>query len=228
MGDAFLHGHAQPANANMTRDARQRLLRGVYAITDATLTPPDRLRERVERALLGGVRIVQYRDKSDDHALRRVQATELVALCREHAALLIVNDDIELAKASAADGVHVGKDDDDLAHARSVLGHGAVVGVSCYDSLQRAQSAVSGGADYIAFGSFFPSAIKPGAVRAPQSLLTQAKQRWTIPVCAIGGIDTHNAAQLIAEGADMLAVISTLFAAPDPHTPARALSALFP
>ena len=211
----------------MTYDDR-RNLRGVYAITDASLTPPDRLRERVERALSGGVRIVQYRDKSDDAALRLAQATELVALCHAHSALLIVNDDVALAKACSADGVHVGRDDEDLEQARAVLGAGPVIGVSCYDSLQRAQRAVAGGADYVAFGSFFPSAIKPHAVRAPLSLLAEAKRRWTTPVCAIGGIDARNAPELVAHGADMLAVISALFAAPDPRAPAQTLSALFP
>jgi thiamine-phosphate pyrophosphorylase len=166
-------------------------LRGVYAITDATLTPAQRLRDEVERALLGGVHMVQYRDKSQDAVLRLAQATELVQLCHAHSALLIVNDD-------------------------------------CYDSLQRAETAVSDGADYIAFGSFFASSIKPHAVRAPLSLLTEAKQRWQVPVCAIGGIDARNAPELIANGADMLAVISALFTAPDPQASALALSALFP
>jgi len=203
-------------------------LRGVYAITDAALTPPRRLREDVERALLGGVRIVQYRDKSDDAALRLAQASELVAMCHARSALLIVNDDVDLAKACMADGVHLGKDDEGIDRARAVLGAQCIIGVSCYDSLQRAQSAVADGADYIAFGSFFPSAIKPHAVRAPLSVLVEAKQRWRIPVCAIGGIDAHNAPELIAHGADMLAVISAVFSAPDPRTPAQTLSALFP
>jgi thiamine-phosphate pyrophosphorylase len=203
-------------------------LHGIYAITDATLTPAQRLRDEVDRALLGGVRMVQYRDKSRDAALRLAQATELVQLCHAHSALLIVNDDVDLARACSADGVHLGKDDQAIHHARATLGRQSVIGVSCYDSLQRAETAVADGADYIAFGSFFASSIKPHAVRAPLSLLTEAKQRWQIPVCAIGGIDARNAPELIANGADMLAVISALFAAPDPRASAQALSALFP
>jgi thiamine-phosphate pyrophosphorylase len=203
-------------------------LRGIYAITDATLTPAQRLRDEIERVLLGGVRMVQYRDKSRDAALRLAQATELVQLCHAHSALLIVNDDVDLAAACAADGVHLGKEDRAVHEARATLGSQRVIGVSCYDSLQRAETAVSDGADYIAFGSFFASSIKPHAVRAPLSLLAEAKQRWRMPVCAIGGIDARNAPELIANGADMLAVISALFAAPDPRASALALSALFP
>lgn len=203
-------------------------LRGVYAITDATLTPHDRLLADVEQVLLGGARIVQYRDKSRDAALRLSQAEALARLCRAHAALLIINDDVGLAQASGAHGVHLGKDDDALPDARAALGPARVVGVSCYDSLARAEQAVAGGADYIAFGSFFSSSIKPQAVRAPLALLGEAKQRWRIPVCAIGGIDASNAAALIENGADMLAVISALFSSPDPRAAARGLNALFP
>ncbi|MDH3713048.1 MAG: thiamine phosphate synthase [Gammaproteobacteria bacterium] len=203
-------------------------LRGVYAITDAALTPAQRLRDEVERVLQGGVRMVQYRDKSQDPALRLAQATELVRLCHAHSALLIVNDDVDLAKACAADGVHLGKDDETVQRARATLGTQRLIGVSCYDSLHRAATAVTEGADYIAFGSFFASSVKPHAVRAPLSLLAEAKQRWRVPVCAIGGIDARNAPELIANGADMLAVISALFAASDPRASALALSALFP
>lgn len=206
----------------------QEKLRGVYAITDAALTPPQQLSQKVECALQGGVRIVQYRDKSEDVTLRLEQATELVRLCHAHSALLIVNDDVSLAKACAADGVHLGKDDEAAPEARAVLGRRKIIGVSCYDSLQRAHTAVTKGADYIAFGSFFSSAIKPHAVRAPLSLLAEAKRRWQLPVCAIGGIDADNAPELIANGADMLAVISALFSPPDPRAAARTMCDLFP
>ncbi len=202
-------------------------LSGVYAITDAALTPPAQLLDKVEQALQGGTRIVQYRDKSEDTELRLKQACALVELCRAYAALLVVNDDIELAKASRADGVHIGRDDAPLAAARQRLGTGCIVGVSCYDSLARAERAVADGADYIAFGSFFSSAVKPRAVRPPISLLAEAKRRWHTPVCAIGGINADNAPELIAGGADMIAVISALFAVADTLAAARALRSLF-
>ncbi len=211
----------------MTTQRRQKLS-GVYAITDAALTPAQSMRGQVEQALLGGVRIVQYRDKSADSKRRLEQARELVSLCRAYEALLIVNDDVELVEAIDADGVHVGREDAALREARARLGNERIIGVSCYDSLERAERAVAGRADYVAFGSFFASSIKPHAVRPPVSLLAEASQRWSIPVCAIGGINAGNAAALIAGGADMLAVISALFGGADPRAAARELCDLFP
>lgn len=159
--------------------------------------------------------MVQYRSKLGAQALRREQAARLRALCAERAVTFIVNDDVELACSVAADGVHLGATDAALSVARARLGPGAIIGASCYDSLDRARQAVAAGADYIAFGSFFASRVKPQAVSAHPPLLTAAKARWPLPVVAIGGITAANAPALIAAGADALAVITALFDAGD-------------
>ncbi len=202
-------------------------LRGLYAITDAALQEPEQLPERVARAIDGGARLVQYRDKSGDRAARLQQARVLAELCRARGALLIINDDAQLAADSGADGVHLGRDDGDPGAARRRLGTGAIIGVSCYDQWPRALQAVEQGADYIAFGRFFPSRTKPQAVQASLDLIRRAKQQLALPVAAIGGITAQNGAQLIAAGADMLAVVQGVFAAADIRQAASAYAALF-
>jgi thiamine-phosphate pyrophosphorylase len=202
-------------------------LSGLYAITDAALQEPEQLPERVARAIDGGARLVQYRDKSGDRAARLHQARVLAELCRARGALLIINDDAELAADSGADGVHLGRDDGDPAAARRRLGAGAIIGVSCYDQWPRAVQAVEQGADYIAFGRFFPSRTKPQAVQASLDLIRRAKQQLALPVAAIGGITPRNGAQLVAAGADMLAVVQGVFAAADIRQAASAYAALF-
>lgn len=188
-------------------------LRGLYAVTDGVLG--ERLIAAAAEALDAGVRILQYRDKGDNGPRREMEAIVLRALTHRHDALLIVNDDPELAAAVVADGVHLGLDDPDIASARQLLGADAVIGVSCYDSIELARQAVKAGADYVAFGSVYPSSTKPGALHAPLELLTSARQELGVPVCAIGGITPDNAAPVLAAGADMLAVISAIFSAPD-------------
>jgi thiamine-phosphate pyrophosphorylase len=149
-------------------------------------------------------------------------------LCKARGAIFIVNDDVELALAVDADGVHLGRDDATVEAARARLGPDAIVGVSCYDAIGRAQAAISAGGDYIAFGSFYPSRVKPNAARAPLSLIGEAKGRWPgISVVAIGGITGANAAPLVAAGADAVAVISALYDAPDVGLAARELVACF-
>ncbi len=195
---------------------------GLYALTPE-LADTDLLVARVAAAIAGGAAVVQYRHKLGNATLRRAQARSLRALCAARGATFIVNDDVELARDVAADGVHLGRSDAAVAAARRRLGDGAIVGASCYDSLERAQAALAGGADYVAFGSFFPSPVKPDAVRAHPSLLTTAKSRWGVPVVAIGGITAANAPALVAAGADALAVITALFDAPDIAAAATAL-----
>ena len=187
------------------------MLKGLYVITDGSVG--ELLLRKVEQALQGGAAIVQYRDKTTDSARRLQEATALRALCRQHQALFIVNDDVELAHTVQADGVHIGKDDAAFTTARAVLGEGAIIGVSCYNRLELALDAVQNGADYIAFGSFFPSPTKPNAPRAHLELLQQARQMLPhTPICAIGGITLGNAPCLLQQGAAMLAVISDVFA----------------
>lgn len=202
-------------------------LRGLYAITHSEHAGSKHVVESVGRALAGGASLVQYRDKGSDHGRRLRLARALVALCRERNVPLIVNDDVELARQSGADGVHLGRDDAAPARARAALGAGALIGISCYDSLERALQAEAQGADYVAFGSFFASPIKPAAVRADAVLLGQARRRLAIPIAAIGGITPDNGAGLVAAGADMLAVITGVFGQPDIAGAARRYARLF-
>ncbi|HEV7164618.1 MAG TPA: thiamine phosphate synthase [Gammaproteobacteria bacterium] len=202
-------------------------LQGLYAITDGSLTPGTGLATAVEAAIRGGARLVQYRDKSTDASRRSREARALADLCRDHGASFIVNDDVELALETGADGVHLGHDDTDITAARVRLGPRALIGVSCYDSLERAVAAAHAGADYVAFGSFYASDSKPGAVRAPLALLTEARRHLSIPLCAIGGITPENGAALVAAGADMLAVIRGVFAAEDVTATAQSYARLF-
>lgn len=188
--------------------------RGLYAVTPDIADTAD-LVARVDAALGGGVRWVQYRNKNASPALRRVQAEALAKTCHRQGALLIVNDDVVLAAEIGADGVHLGADDGDLDRARAVIGRDRILGVSCYASFERAERARAIGADYLAFGAIFASPTKPAAVRAPLDLLTQARDRWGLPVAAIGGITLESAGAVIAAGADLLAVISDLFEAPE-------------
>lgn len=199
---------------------------GLYVLTPE-IADTEMLTRDVDAALRGGARIVQYRNKIAAAALRLEQASALRELCSAARALFIINDDVELAATVRADGVHLGREDGSIAAARSKLGVDAVVGASCYDSLERAGSAVAAGASYVAFGSFFASRIKPSAVRADVSLITAAKARWDLPVVAIGGITVGNARPLIAAGVDALAVVSAVFDAPDICASARAFDDLF-
>ena len=196
-------------------------LRGLYAITPEADGGALLLR-KVERAIEGGIAMLQYRRKARGSL---DEARALAALCREAAVTFIVNDDVELALASGADGAHLGRDDGAFAAARSRLG-GRVLGVSCYDSLPAARAAVAAGADYVAFGSVFASSTKPGAVRAPLTLFGEARSLG-VPLVAIGGITLENAPQLVRAGADALAVISDLFDAANIAARARAYGMLF-
>ena len=202
-------------------------LRGLYVITDPNLIAPGALTEQVGAALRGGARIVQYRDKGTDPARRQREAADLVALCREHGALLILNDDVELARTVGADGVHLGREDLSLEQARARLGPGRIIGVSCYDEPERAERAAAASADYVAFGRFFPSRTKPQAVQASPELLIRARAALDVPVAAIGGITPENGKALIDAGADMLAVIHGVFGQEAVEQAARRFADLF-
>ncbi len=204
-------------------------LRGLYAITDSQLLAGGKLLPYVEAALKGGARLLQYRDKSEDGARRLREAEALAELCARYGADLIINDDAELA-ARLGVGLHLGQGDGSLAAARALLGRKAVIGGTCHASLELAAQALSEGASYIAFGRFFNSQTKPGAPAATPELLAEARSRFNAPIVAIGGITLDNGAELIARGADLLAVIHTLFSAPSPaevEARARAFAALF-
>lgn len=192
-------------------------LRGLYAITPEA----SDLNRKVRLALEGGIALLQYRSKARD----RAQASAIVRMARDYGVPVIINDDVELALELDAAGAHLGREDGDLREARRRLGD-RVLGASCYDQLARAHTAVQAGANYVAFGSVFASATKPEAVRAPLSLFREARALG-VPLAAIGGITLDNAPPLIAAGADLLAVITDLFDAPDIRARARAYGKLF-
>lgn len=198
--------------------------RGLYAITQTDgKTPADVLAE-VEAALKGGAAVVQYRDKKPADALSLARG--LVRLCHRYEVPLLINDDVELAAQSGADGVHLGQDDGHVREARARLGERAIIGISCYDSLDRALEAQAHGATYVAFGRFYPSNSKPLAKPAHLDTLRQAKHMLSIPIVAIGGILPDNGGALLDAGADLLAVIGGLFDR-EPEASAKRYLALF-
>jgi thiamine-phosphate pyrophosphorylase len=206
---------------HVVRGAR---LSGLYAVTP-DLADTARLAALVEAAIAGGAGAIQYRNKSATPALRKQQAARLARVCAGRGALLIVNDDVTLARAVDAHGVHLGEDDGDVAAARALIGEKMLIGASCYNDLARARRLVAEGADYVAFGSFFPSQVKPDARRAEMSILAKARTLG-VPVVAIGGITADNARDVIASGADAVAVISAVFGHDDPADVTRAATAI--
>ncbi|GAB3350170.1 thiamine phosphate synthase [Lysobacter tyrosinilyticus] len=199
--------------------------RGLYAITP---DDPDtgRLLARVETVLGAGAAWLQYRNKIASEDLRAEQALALHPLCQAHDVPLIINDDWALAAAIGAAGAHLGEDDGELALARHELGGDCLLGASCYDDLRLARQAVAAGANYVAFGAFFPSPTKPNARRASLELLRDSAALG-VPRVAIGGITPDNARPLVAAGADLLAVISGVFDATDPAAAVRAYLSCF-
>ncbi|MGH8728771.1 MAG: thiamine phosphate synthase [Burkholderiales bacterium] len=202
------------------------MLKGLYAVTPE-LADSELLIAKVELALRGGASIVQYRNKSAPPGQRREQARMLSGLCRQFSAPLIVNDDVELAKETGAEGVHLGTSDAKIRDARNFLGANRMIGASCYNRLDLAGQACREGADYVAFGSVFETKNKVNAAAAPLSLLAQAKEKVSVPVVAIGGINLDNAKEVILAGADAVAVISALFDAADISAAARCFCRLF-
>jgi thiamine-phosphate pyrophosphorylase len=196
---------------------------GLYAITDSSRWPGSSLVTAVARAIEGGARAIQYREKQHRPDVALVK--QLRDLCRAHQLPFIINDDLELASLIAADGVHLGRRDASLAEARRQIGHRAIVGISCYDSLETAAEAEKQGADYVAFGCFFHSRTKPMARPAPIEILRQTTVK--IPVVAIGGITSENGRALIEAGAGLLAVISGIFGEADPKKAAIQYAELF-
>ncbi len=201
-------------------------LQGVYAITD-TNQFKNKLLQQVEAALIGGAKILQYRDKSDHKSQRISEATALLQLCQQYKVPLIINDDVELAATVGADGVHLGRDDTAIQNARAKLGSEAIIGISCYNDISAALAAESAGADYVAFGRFFSSSTKPDAAPANIEILRQASAQISLPLVAIGGITPENGGQLIEAGADMLAVVQGIFGQPDIRSATQQFQRLF-
>ncbi|MEC5399570.1 thiamine phosphate synthase [Uliginosibacterium sp. H1] len=202
------------------------LRRGLYLVT------PDwddtaRLLDVSRAAIEGGATCLQYRHKHAEPAQRLEQAAALAALCKATGTCFIVNDDLDLALTVDADGVHIGRDDGDLAAIRARAGAGFIVGVSCYNEMERARAAAAGGAAYVAFGAMYPSSTKPHAVAASRALIGRARDELGLPVVCIGGITADNAPPLVAAGADLLAVITDIYNAADPRAQAARFAALF-
>jgi thiamine-phosphate pyrophosphorylase len=201
-------------------------IKGLYVVTP-DIVDQALLCQKVELALDGGARLVQYRNKLADANVLLEQASALLALCQNYHVPLIINDHIELCVTIGADGVHLGASDGDIVAARALLGADKILGVSCYNKFDLALDAQDAGATYVAFGACFTSSTKPNAVHAPLSLITQAKQVLSLPVVGIGGITLENAPLLIEAGADAIAVISDVFSAPDIAATSHAYSQLF-
>ena len=201
--------------------------RGLYAITDSALHTGAALEQAVTRAIAGGAKVIQYRDKSDDAQRRQAEAAMLVRLCRRHGVPMIVNDDVDLALACDADGVHIGRNDTPLAATRSRLGKDFIIGVSCYNSLELATAAQGNGADYVAFGSMYCSPTKPDATRCELATLESARACIHVPLVAIGGITPDNGGALLDAGIDLLAVVRGVFGHGDPGASAQRYTQLF-
>lgn len=198
------------------------MINTLYAITDSQLLAGDKLFSAVKAALNGGCKLVQYRDKSNNHERRLVEAKTLLSLCNQHNAKLLINDDVSLAQEIGAHGVHLGQGDTNPVAARIILGSSAIIGITCHNSLTLAQQALKDSANYIAFGRFFPSSTKPDAHPAPLGLISEARTQFgNTPIVAIGGITLANGKQLLNAGADMLAVCHSLFSAEDITAQAR-------
>lgn len=187
-------------------------LRGLYVITDEKLTPYDKILKMVEEALKGGAKFVQLRDKTNSDDFLFSYGVLLKELCEKYNSYFIVNDRVDLAKKLDAHGVHIGKEDADIVHAKEKLKN-KIIGVSCYGDIERARVMENSGASYVAFGSFYPSPTKPDSNVIDKSIIQEAKKILSIPVCVIGGLNVERASKLISLGADMVAVISDIWTA---------------
>ncbi len=186
------------------------LLKGLYAITDEILTPKKRILERVEEALDAGIGILQFRDKTSTDEEIETLTLHLLHLCRLHNVPFVIDDRPHLAQKIGADGLHIGKDDMPLSNARAIFTKG-FIGVSCYGSIRKALEAQAEGADYVAFGSFFPSPTKPRSGIVSMSVMDKAKEALSIPICAIGGINVTNIHEVNAHRPNMISVVSAVW-----------------
>jgi thiamine-phosphate pyrophosphorylase len=196
-------------------------MRGLYLVTP-DWDDTERLLDATRQALEAGAALVQYRHKTAPDALRLEQAAALLALCRRHGRPLVINDHLDLCLQLDADGVHVGGTDAKVGEVRALLGPDKIVGASCYGQFERAIAAQEAGASYVAFGGFYPSKVKVYEVSTPLHIVAQAKAQLQVPVVVIGGMTAANARPLVGLGADMVAAISSVYGAPDPHAAARA------
>lgn len=210
-----------------------RFPRGLYGVSPEW-DDTDRLLAALEAAAAGGMTAFQLRRKIATPDAVLEQARKVVRRCRELSVVSIINDDWRLAALVDADGVHLGRDDGSLTDARIALGPDRIIGCSCYDNPALAERAILADVDYVAFGAMYPSKVKPEAVHAGPEILRQARRvvdglaEGPLPaVVAIGGITPENAPDVVAAGADCIAVISGVFMAPDIEAAARRCADLF-
>ena len=199
-------------------------LQGLYAITDEVLTPKSSILSQVEKALKAGVKVVQFRDKSSSDEELKELTKNLQILCDEHEATFFLNDRIQLAKEIDADGVHVGFTDLSVKETRAEVGKDMLIGVSCYGDIERARQAVEDGADYVAFGAFFPSKTKPKADVVDKEVISRAKAEFKVPVCVIGGISHKNIHEIVDFQPDLYALVSDIFESEDIEQKVTALN----
>lgn len=211
----------------MTGKLRLARSKGLYVITDCDKLDFQTLLSCTEKILATGVLLLQYRDKSTDRTRRFERASELKDLCQRTDTIFLINDDIQLAADIGADGVHIGRDDPSIGAARQLLGTDAIIGVSCYNEVERARDAQTAGADYVAFGAFYPTRTKDGTVKAGPDLLRRARSELSVPIVAIGGITPDNGGHLIAAGADLLAVVNSVYGADNPTQTVLKFNTLF-
>ncbi len=190
------------------------IINGLYAIT------PDQknlsiLSSQVESCIKGGAKLIQYRSKKLSKIVQKKQAKQIKIVCNSYNIPLIINDDIELCRNLDADGVHLGENDDSLLKARKLLGPSKIIGISCYNSIDRVKMAIDGGASYVALGACFPTKTKPNAPQVTIDLIKFVLKRFNIPLVAIGGIDNENVELLVKEGVKCVALINALFSAKD-------------
>jgi thiamine-phosphate pyrophosphorylase len=202
------------------------IIKGLYAITP-DMADSNSLLLKTQLAIEGGAFMVQYRSKIQDRDVKIQQCAAILRLCREYKIPCIVNDDVDMCRVLEADGVHLGKKDDNIAEVRSILGEDAIIGSSCYDQLNRAKLAQKEGASYVAFGAMFETSTKPNAPRATLELLREAKSQIQIPIVAIGGITMNNAHDVIETGIDAIAVINSLYESNSIKETAETLSSMF-
>jgi thiamine-phosphate pyrophosphorylase len=193
----------------------KKLPSGLYVITDERLMSRRDFVKKVAQAAAAGAGIIQLREKASRLRDRLALAKEAVRAAHAYGAKLVINDDPRLAAAIGADGVHIGRDDASVAEARELLGRGALIGVSCYGDIDLALRVQRAGADYVSFGACFRSPTKPKEAIVPLSVFAEARRRVKVPLVAIGGITAANAASVYAAGADMVSVISSVFASRD-------------
>lgn len=201
-------------------------LSGLYVITDKKLIERDNFIEIVEKSIKGGARIVQLREKETFYDEIILLAKELLKVTKKYDVPLIINDSPEIARETGADGVHLGGDDTSIDNARSLLGCEAIIGVSCYNQIERGLNAVKSGADYVAFGTPYNTPTKPDREPTSIEILNKAVNLINIPVFAIGGITKDTAKPILETGVDGIAVITSVFGSLDPETAARELANL--